>query len=550
MSTLAERITAADIARIAQVSAAAVSNWRRRYPDTFPSPVWRDNRESFTVAEVAAWLDDRKIPANDLKEGEPSGTTYGTRFRKNMSIAEVHPGTITGTLWRQADAYRGFIDTTVYADLVLGLLYLRQEYPAQWQEITVSTPSRLHELTEILTKANEPLLSHLEFAVFVIFSGNNGQRRFAETIRLLDSVLPPVGQGGLRAESAWAGDVFDHLLELFADTQVKRPMVYTPRSVVRTLVELVMPQPGESVLDPCCENGGFLVDAARYVRERGGARCSVALAGQAPQERSWALAKMNLVLHGLPADLGERPMLALAEDMRQRQFDVILANPPFNLRDWGPPETGDPRWRYGIPPKSNANFAWLQHIASCLTEGGRAAVIMPNGASVTRNDREIRAAMTDDGIVEAVIALPPRLFASTTVPVNVWLLTHRNRKTAGEILFVDARALGHMVNRTRRELSSADIQQILTKLQRWRRRSDGQEFEDQPGFAASVPISTVRDNDFMLLPGKYVGTAVHAPAGVADVDQLRLKLDLLRARAAEADMAVDRQLDRLGPCIR
>jgi type I restriction enzyme M protein len=124
---------------------------------------------------------------------------------------------------------------------------------------------------------------------------------------------------------------------------------------------------------------------------------------------------MNLALHGLPADLGERPVLAVAEGKRQWQFDVILANPPFNLRDWGPRETGDPRWRYGLPPRTNANFAWLQHIVSCLTQNGRAAVIMPNGASVTRSDRDIRAAMTDDGVVEAVISLPSRLCESGSI---------------------------------------------------------------------------------------------------------------------------------------
>lgn len=550
MNTPAEQITAADIARVAQVSAAAVSNWRRRHRGTFPLPERHDNRESFTVAEVATWLDHRRIPANDLKEGEPPGITYGARFRKNMRNAEIHPDVITGLLWRQAEAQRGFMETTVYADLVLGLLYLRQRYPLRWQEITVHAAFELRCAIENAARAGEPLLSYLDHAISIVFSENDGQRRFTEIIRLLDSVLPPVGQDNLSAEPAWAGEVFDHLLELFGNIQGKRAVVYTPRSVVHAMVELVMPQPGESVLDPCCESGGFLIDAARYTRERGGDRYSVALVGQAMQERSWALARMNLTLHGLQADLGHRPVLALSEDMRHRQFDVILANPPFNLRDWGPPETGDPRWRYGPPPKSNANFAWLQHIASCLAEGGRAAVIMPSGASVTRNDWGIRAAMADDGVVEAVIALPPQLFASTTVPVNVWLLTHRNREVAGEILFIDARTLGHMVSRTRRELSPADIQQILATLQEWLRRHDGQGWEDQPGFAASVPISTVRDNDYMLLPGKYVGTAARASADLADVEELRQKLDLLRARAAEADVAVDSQLDGLRWCTR
>ncbi len=497
------------------------------------------------MAEVATWLDRRKIPANDLEERESPGTTYGARFRKNIGIAEVNPGAISSMLWRQAEACRGFIEPMVYADLVLGLLYLRQKYPLRWQEDIVHVSADFRRVIEDVAKAAEPLLTYLKHATSTISSENDGQRRIAELILLLDSVLPPVGQDSLGAEPGWDGEVFDHLLELFGNTQGKRAVFYTPRSVVHAMVEMVMPRPGESVLDPCCESGGFLIDAARYVRERGGDCYSVALAGQALQERSWALARMNLALHGLQSDLGQRPVLALSEDMCHRQFDVILANPPFNLRDWGPSETDDQRWRYGSPPKSNANFAWLQHIASCLAEGGRAAVIMPTGASVTRNDRGIRAAMADDGVVEAVIALPPQLFASTTVPVNVWLLTHRNQGTADEILFIDARTLGRMVSRTRRELSQADIQQILATLQEWLSRHDGRGWEDQPGFAASVPTSTIRDNDYMLLPGKYVGTGARASADLADVDELRLKLDLLQARAAEADVAVVRQLDRL-----
>jgi len=499
------------------------------------------------VTEVAAWLDDRKISADDLKDGEPPGTTYGMRFRKNLRIAEILPRSITDILRQHLDKLRGYTDPTAYADLILGLLYLRQKYPARWEKLTASAVSKLRESAEDAITADKPMLTYLGHAISAILSETGGQGRLADIIRFLDSVLPPGDQGGASSESAWAGEVFEQLLELFANTQGKRAVVYTPRSVVRVLVELVSPQPGESVLDPCCESGGFLIDAARCVGERGGDRGSVSLVGQAPQERSWSLATMNLALHGLSADLTAQPGLGSAQDMYHRQFDVILANPPFN-RDWAPSDAGDPRWRYGIPPESNANFAWLQHVVWSLSDRGRAAVIMPSGASSTGHEHKIRAAMTEDGVIEAVIALPPHLFASTAVAVNVWLLRRRDRGAADEILFIDARALGRMVSRSQRELSSEDIVRIVTKMQVWLRRTEGRGFENEPGFAASVPISTIRDNDYVLLPGRYVGVADHTPVGLAQVDELRRRLDRLHARSAEADAAVDRQLDRLGLC--
>jgi type I restriction enzyme M protein len=556
VSTSAEQITIADIARVAEVRPAAVSNWRRRHRESFPRPRQQGHKELFSVAEVAAWLDGRKISTGDLRDGEPPGTTYGTRFRKKLKIPNTQPRATTDMLWRQLKKYRGLADGDAFADLILGLLYLRQNYPERWRELIIIPPHMVRASAEHAIRADEPPLYNLTRAIATIFAEIHGQRRLSDILQLLDSALPPTDQGDLLPEQEWAGDVFDRLLELFADLQGKRAIVVTPTSVVRTLIELVSPQPGESLFDPWCESGTFLVDAARYVRERGGGSESISLAGQAPHERSWSLARMNLALHGLSADLAARPGLVLGEDMHRRPFDVIVTNPPFNLRDWGAPDASDPRWRYGIPPKTNANTAWLQHIAWSLADGGRAAVIMPNGASITDNDRKIRAAMIEDGAIEAVIALPPQLFASTAIPVNVWLLRRERTGNNDEILFIDARALGRMVSRSRREVPSDDINRIVTKTQEWLSRGEAHLFKEELGFAASVPIRVVAENDYMLLPSRYVGVAddiAHGTAGhvsFEEVDELRRKLDRLHALSATADAAVNRQLERLGSCNR
>jgi type I restriction enzyme M protein len=543
-------VTMADIARLAEVKLPAVSNWRRRH-ETFPRSERRNGQELFVAAEVAHWLDGRKIARNDLKESEFPGTTYGTRFRgNNFRIVARPEARLKEVLWKELSRFRGAEDIAVYADLVLGLLYLSVQERDRWVDIAAAGASESANLVEMAIFKHEPALLQLHRALSSVRVESRGPERLGEVIRVLDQVQWRTDSEDGR--SRWGGEVFEYLLNKFAAAEGKRGLMVTPSSVIHVLVELIAPKPRESVLDPCTDSGGFLVEAARYVEAHGGRASDVSFFGQAIPERSWWLARMNLDLHGLPADLAVRPGIALDDDLHAgRRFDTILANPPFNVSGWCSSHPADRYWRYGAPPKSNANFAWLQHIWSSLAEGGRAAVVMANGALSSEQGGEggIRAAMVEDGVVEALIALPPQLFATTAIPVTVWLLRRPSDTRADEVLFVDARKLGSMLSRTQRGLLPYDICLISDTVLEWRDRRNQEGYQDLPGFSASVAIQMIREHDYQLAPGRYVGTEITTGISAGSIAKLRRELDRLHLRAVEVDAIVDRQLDRIAAWI-
>ncbi len=555
MNVSDSRVSMADIARLAEVRLPAVSNWRRRHHESFPRSERREGQELFAANEVAEWLDHRKIAKNDLKESELPGMTYGARFRKNLGIRARPGGAVEDALWRELDRHRGATDVGLHADLVLGLLYLCARDRVRWADLVAAaeSPQRSWEIGELLEEArwaHRPSLPHLRRALPAAPTASEGHKRLGEIVRILDRARRGYESDDSQPISEWAARTFEYLLARFAASEGKRGLVvFTPASVVRVLVESVAPLSGESVLDPCCDSGGFLVGAARYVETHGGRSEDLSLSGQAFLERSWWLAKMNLELHGIVADLAPHPGSALREDLHAgRRFDVIMTNPPFNLSRWSSRDpASDPRWRYGPPPAGNGNFAWLQHVVSSLSLGGRAAVVMANSASSSEHFQEqaIRAAMVEDGVVEALIALPPQLFYSTAVPVTAWLLRRPVRRTDSEILFIDARAVGSMVSRAQRILTPADVRQIISTYDAWRNRREQGGYEDTPGFSASVTIRKIRENDYRLTPSRYVGTPIAADTTVETVLDLRRKLARLHARCVEVEAMANRQLSRI-----
>lgn len=318
------------------------------------------------------------------------------------------------------------------------------------------------------------------------------------------------------------GRVYEYFLSGFASSEGKRGgEFFTPRSVVRTLVEMLEPYQGR-VYDPCCGSGGMFVQSEKFIEEHGGRRDAIAIYGQEINHTTWRLAKMNLAVQGIDADIRWNNEGSFHRDeFADLKADFILANPPFNVSDWGADRlTEDQRWRHGVPPKGNANFGWLQHILHHLAPRGTAGVVLANGSMSSNQSGEgdIRKAMIEADVVDCMVALPGQLFFSTQIPACLWILArnksangHRDRR--GEILFIDARKLGFMADRVRREFTADDINKIASSYHRWRakpetRAKNGwQDYVDEAGFCKSAVLADVREHGHVLTPGRYVGAA-------------------------------------------
>ena len=355
------------------------------------------------------------------------------------------------------------------------------------------------------------------------------------------------------------GRVYEYFLGEFAGAEGKRGgEFYTPRSVVRTLVEMLEPYQGR-VYDPCCGSGGMFVQSERFVEEHGGRIGDIAIYGQESNYTTWRLCKMNLAVRGIDADIrwnneGSFHKNALP-DLRA---DYILANPPFNVSDWGGDRLrDDARWQFGVPPPGNANYAWLQHIHHHLAPNGRAGVVLANGSMSTQQSGEgdIRKAMLRADAVDCMVALPGQLFYSTQIPACLWFLT-RNKNPGdglhdrrGQVLFIDARNMGRMIDRTRRELTAEDIGKIADTYHAWKGAQGAGEYRDIAGFCKSADLEEISKHGYVLTPGRYVG----APEQEDDGEPFDEKMQRLIARwrqqqaeAAELDAAIEANLKALG----
>lgn len=345
------------------------------------------------------------------------------------------------------------------------------------------------------------------------------------------------------------GRVYEYFLSGFAGSEGKRGgEFFTPRSVVRTLVEMLEPYKGR-VYDPCCGSGGMFVQSEKFIEEHGGKRHDIAVYGQEINHTTWRLAKMNLAVQGIDADIRWNNEGSFHRDeLPDLKADFILANPPFNISDWGGERLADDvRWKFGTPPKGNANFAWLQHILHHLAPRGTAGVVLANGSMSSQQSGEgdIRKAMIEADVVDAMVALPGQLFFSTQIPACLWILArdksangHRDRR--GEILFIDARNLGFMVDRVRREFSSEDIETIAGAYHRWRNKDHQTAYTDEPGFCRAATLDEVRDHGYVLTPGRYVGAAETGDADVSFAEELDTLKRRLQTQFTESRTLEDR----------
>ncbi|WP_061082336.1 class I SAM-dependent DNA methyltransferase [Nocardiopsis alborubida] len=480
------------------------------------------------------------------------------------------PQEIRAILWKAADQLRGSMDAAQYKEFVLGLVFLkyvtdafderRRELVAEledegipehrraafledqdsyieenvfwvpekarWKYIAdnaASTPEGVGKLIDDamgeLMKENKALTGVLP----QIFNRDNVDQKRLKGLVDLISDARFAGDGEKTAQDV-LGETYEYFLEQFARAEGKRAgEFYTPKSVVELLVEILEPYKGR-VYDPCCGSGGMFVQAQKFVEHHGGRDRThdIAVYGQEANERTWRLAKMNLAIHGMdPEGVGKRWADTFADDkLPDLKADFVMANPPFNLHPWER-STEDKRWKFGVPPANNANYAWLQHIISKMGDRGTAGVVLANGSmsSQSSGEGEIRKAIVDADLVACMVALPGNLFRTTAIPACLWFLTRdkgvqgakATSDRRGEVLFIDAREMGEMTNRTERVFSKEDLAKVADTFHAWRGTESARKkkltYEDVSGFAYSAKLQEIAKHEYVLTPGRYVGTA-------------------------------------------
>ena len=390
------------------------------------------------------------------------------------------------------------------------------------------------------------------------------KQRLGQLIDMTSNIR--VGDADARSKDV-LGRVYEYFLSQFASAEGKKGgEFYTPRCIVKLLVEMLEPYRGR-VYDPCCGSSGMFVQSVEFIRAHatgngngGKARGDISVYGQESNYTTWRLAKMNLAIRGIEGQIahGDSFHNDRHPDLRA---DFILANPPFNVSDWGGERlTDDKRWTHGVPPRGNANFAWVQHIVHHLAPKGAAGFVLANGSmsSAQSGEGEIRKNLVETGLVDCMVALPGQLFYSTQIPACLWFLARdrhdgRFRDRRSEVLFIDARTLGRMVDRTHRELTEEDIARIADTYHAWRGEEEAGDYADVPGFCKAASLEEVRKHGHVLTPGRYVGAAPQEEDREPFEDKMKRLVAQLRGQqdeAAELDAAIAANLEALGFSLR
>ena len=535
------------------------------------------------------------------KQARPDAAAKPTRTGRR----DGRTGAVAGyeaELWQMADALRGSMDAAEYKHVVLGLIFLKYisdafeetharlarqqaegadpEDPDEYRATNVFWVPPEARWTHLKAQARQSTIGRFVDDAMTGIERDNpaikdvlpkdyarpalDKQRLGQLIDLISHVR--VGDEDARSKDV-LGRVYEYFLSQFASAEGKKGgQFYTPRCVVKLLVEMLEPYRGR-VYDPCCGSAGMFVQSVEFINAHatgngnggktpGGPKKDISIYGQESNHTTWRLAKMNLAIRGIDGQIAQGDSF-LNDRHPDLKADFILANPPFNVSDWsGERLIDDKRWRYGVPPKGNANFAWVQHIVHHLAPIGAAGFVLANGSMSSNQSNEggIRKNLIEANMVDCMVALPGQLFYSTQIPACLWFLARNRRRDTfrdrrGEILFIDARKLGRMVDRTHRELTDEDVTRVAKTYHAWRGEASAGEYADVPGFCKSATLEEVRRHDHVLTPGRYVGAEAQKDDGEPFEEKMKRLVAQLHAQQADSaklDAAIKENLNRLG----
>ena len=505
------------------------------------------------------------------------------------------------TLWDTADKLRGSVESSEYKHVVLSLIFLKfvsDKFEERKQELIDEGKGDYVDMVEFYAMNNvfylpeesrwsyiqkqakqDDIAVKIDTALHTVEKHNKSLRgalpdnyfsRLGLDVSKLSALIDSINNIDTveDKEEDVVGRVYEYFLGKFAATEGKGGgEFYTPKCVVNLIAEMIEPYRGK-IYDPCCGSGGMFVQSIKFVESHKGSKKDISIYGQEQTATTYKLSKMNLAIRGISANLGEVPADTFFKDQHEDlKADFIMANPPFNLKEWRATDelTDDPRWAgYEVPPTGNANYAWILHMVSKLSENGTAGFVLANGSmsTNTKGEGEIRQKLIENDLVDCMIALPGQLFYTTQIPVCLWFLTknkkaqvveghtdsnHRDRQ--GETLFIDARNMGSMIDRTHKELTVEDIAEIAGTYHAWRGEAKDGGYEDVAGFCKAATLEEIKANDFVLTPGRYVGAAEIEDDGVPFEEKMGELSQTLYKQMAEAeklDAEIRRNLEGLG----
>ena len=484
-----------------------------------------------------------------------------------------------GKLWNAAELMRGKLPATQYRQVLMGLLFLRyvsDAFEKRYQELKkqgygeeedrdaymeeniffVPKSARWAKIAAVAHDASNG--ETIDNAMIAIERENRSLKgvlpkfyastdinkaMLGDVIDLFTNELP---LGDVEANRDLLGRTYEYCIQHFAEYEGKLGgEYYTPESIVRVLVEVLQPAAGMRIYDPCCGSGGMFSQSLKFIREHSRNRGDVSVFGQEANPDTWKMAKINMAIRGIGADFGPGHEDTFMHDLHAgKQMDRIFANPPFNQKKWGADKVkDDPRWRYGLPPDGNANYAWIEHMISHLKPTGRIGLVLANGAltSATGGEDKIRQAIIEDDLVEGIVALPPQLFYSVTIPVTLWFF-NRAKDQPGKTLFINATSLGSMVDRTHRAFSDEDIAKIADTFAKFR---EGK-FRKEEGFAAVATTKEISEKKYKLTPGLYAGGKVEEDDGEPFKAKMKRLTGELFGESARLEAAIRKNLKAIG----